>query len=227
MLYFRAVLTTTDVSLTPLSGGTDDLSSIEDALLRPAHLVSSSEVLGRSCPVPAAAGVYAWYFAPPPTSVPIDGCHTVDGWTLLYVGISPKAPPSNGTQPSRQTIRKRIRYHYRGNAYGSTLRLTLGCLLATELDIQLRRVGSGTRMTFGPMGERRLTDWMAGHARVAWVTTAEPWTAEATMIKQRVLPLNLDQNRHCAFHQHLSAARADQRAGARSLPVLTATPARQ
>ena len=45
-------------------------------------------------------------------------------------------------------MRERIRYHYQGNAEGSTLRLTLGCLLSEELDIELQRVGSGKRMTF-------------------------------------------------------------------------------
>ncbi|WP_386143941.1 GIY-YIG nuclease family protein [Streptomyces yanii] len=42
---------------------------------------------------------------------------------------------------STQNLRTRVRYHYRGNAAGSTLRLTLGCLLGLEL----RRVGSGKR----------------------------------------------------------------------------------
>jgi hypothetical protein len=72
--------------------------------------------------------------------------HTVGKASLLYVGISP--PPKNGAKPSKQTMRERIRYHYQGNAEGSTLRLTLGCLLSEELDIELRRVGSGKRMTY-------------------------------------------------------------------------------
>ena len=45
-------------------------------------------------------------------------------------------------------------YHYRGNAEGSTLRLTLGCLLSVELDTVLRRVRSGKRTTFGPQEAR-------------------------------------------------------------------------
>ena len=45
-------------------------------------------------------------------------------------------------------MRERIPYHYQGNAEGSTLRLTLGCPLSEELDIELRRVGSGKRGTF-------------------------------------------------------------------------------
>jgi hypothetical protein len=86
---------------------------------------------------------------------------------LLYVGIAPRRI---STRTSRQNLRKRIRYHFRGNAYGSTLRLTLGCLLG----LQLRRVGSGTRLTFGPASEQTLSEWMAEHARVCWCETSEP-----------------------------------------------------
>nr|WP_225855375.1 hypothetical protein [Micromonospora noduli] len=135
------------------------------------------------------------------------------------MGISPKAPPSNGRPPSRQTIRSRIRYHYRGNAAGSTLRLTLGSLLADELEIGLRRVGSGNRLTFGRDGEKRLTDWMAEHAQVVWSATDQPWKLEEELIRSCVLPLNLDQNLHSSFHSQLSALRAAQRAHARALPV--------
>jgi len=56
--------------------------------------------------------------------VPTDGCLTKDGHTLLYVGISPK------NDSSSENLRKRVNYHFRGNAEGSTLRLTLGTLLA-------------------------------------------------------------------------------------------------
>src|SRR5262245_55522729 len=82
-----------------------------------------------------------------PSGVPTGDCLTVNGVTLLYVGIAPKASPSGGGKPSSQSLWHRIRYHYRGNAEGSTLRLTLGCLLAKELGLELRRVGSGRRLT--------------------------------------------------------------------------------
>ena len=111
-----------------------------EALLHPDRLTSGGEVLARPSPVPAAAGVYAWYFDQVPPGVPVRGCHSMSDGGLLYVGISPKAPPRAGGTPSRQTLRTRIRYHYRGNAAGFTLRLTLGSLLAERLGIQLRRV---------------------------------------------------------------------------------------
>ncbi|WP_353210459.1 GIY-YIG nuclease family protein [Rhodovarius sp.] len=92
-------------------------------LLNPERLFSRAEALSRPCPIPAKRGVYAWYFSSIPDGVPTDGCLSVNGHTLLYVGISPK------NESSSQNLRKRITYHYRGNAEGSTLRLTLGVLL--------------------------------------------------------------------------------------------------
>jgi hypothetical protein len=191
----------------------------EDGLLRPDVLYTAEAVLSRPGPVPASAGVYAWYFSRVPSQVQTDGCHVVGDSTLLYVGISLKAPPANGRPPSRQTVRSRVRYHYRGNAEGSTLRLTLGCLLADDLSIGLRRVGSGKRMTFGREGEARLSAWMADHTRVVWTVTDRPWELEEHLIRRLALPLNLDQNRHSPFHQTLSTIRAEQKAKARALPI--------
>jgi hypothetical protein len=107
---------------------------------------------------------------------------------------------------STQNLRKRVRYHYRGNAAGSTLRLTLGCLLGLEL----RRVGSG---------EATLSQWMADNARVCWIERSEPWDLESKLISQLDLPLNLDQNRHNAFHSRLKELRAQARQRARELSI--------
>jgi len=139
---------------------------------------------------------------------------------LLYVGSSPKAQPKNGAKPSSQSLRTRVRYHYRGNAEGSTLRLTLGCLLSSPLGIELRRVGSGQRFTFSE-GEQILSDWMGRHARVCWTVFEQPWLVETQLIDQFVLPLNLDQNKNSGFRVELSSLRAEQRAQARNLPVIS------
>jgi hypothetical protein len=76
--------------------------------------------------------VYAWYFDVVPPGVPTERRHTTDAGALLYVGIAPKQPPANGRPASRQSLRTRVRYHYRGNAAGSTLRLTLGASYPTN-----------------------------------------------------------------------------------------------
>jgi hypothetical protein len=184
-------------------------------LLQPGRLYTAAEVRAKPCPIPAAPGVYAWYFGRVPAGVPVTDCHVLDGAYLLYVGISPKAPPRDGGRASRQTIRTRVRYHYRGNAAGSTLRLTLGALLADDLGIALRRVGSGNRLTYAD-GEARLTEWMGTHMRVTWTVVDEPWELEKRLIRNLALPLNLDQNRQSPFRQTLSGLRAAQRLAARA-----------
>ena len=192
-----------------------DIAPQADALLNPARLWTRAEVVvrARDCPVPRQAGVYAWYFREVPPGVPPTDCRQALGATLLYVGISPKKLPSG------QDLRGRIRYHYCGNAEGSTLRLTLGCLLG----IPLRRVGSGRRRTFAD-GEERLSEWMARNALVIWLPTTEPWLLEEQLIATVSLPLNLDQNRQHAFHARLSALRSDARARANASPIWRATP---
>ncbi|MFC9398630.1 GIY-YIG nuclease family protein [Streptomyces sp. NPDC057027] len=175
------------------------------ALVSPDQLWSAQEVLLRPSPVPAAAGVYGWHFKQPPH---LD----LDAGRLLYVGIAPRYMAN---RTSTQNLRRRVRYHYRGNAAGSTLRLTLGCLLGLEL----RRVGSGKRMTFGKAGEATLSQWMADNAQVCWIEQSEPWDLESQLISELDLPLNLDQNRHNAFHHRLKEIRAQARRRARELPV--------
>lgn len=190
-----------------------------DTLLRVAPRIGRAEVLSRPCPIPAVSGVYGWWFDEIPSGVPTAGCTTRDRWTLLYVGISPKAPPRNGAAPSRQTLRTRVRYHYNGNAEGSTLRLTLGVLLAERLGLQLRRVGSGTRRTFSA-GESLLSAWMHDHACVSFVEHPMPWILEEQLIGSLDLPLNLDQNTHHHFHAELSGRRRAAKEAAAALPVL-------
>ena len=142
--------------------GEQDLSAnirlMSPELLSPVHLWSRDEIMSNPCPAPKSPGVYSWYFKKIPRAVPITGCIEQEGKALLYIGISPSAPPSNGKLPSRQSLWHRVRYHYRGNAGGSTLRLTLGCLLAADLGIELRRVGSGKRLTFSDTGEAKLSE---------------------------------------------------------------------
>ena len=139
--------------------------------------------------MPASPGVYAWYFDAPLPLINITACHRIDGGALLYVGISPKAPSLNKL-PSWSTLRKRIWTHYRGNAEGSTLRRTLGCLLSSKLGIQLRRVGSGGRYTLTNPGEQALDHWMDRHAFLTWVEVEAPWEIEKKLLSSGLsLPL--------------------------------------
>jgi len=176
-------------------------------------------VLAQPSPVPAQDGAYGWWFRKLPPLVVADACRLHQGLRLLYVGISPKQPPQDGRTPSKQNLRGRIRYHYTGNAEGSTLRKTLGCLLAEELGIRLRRVGSGNRMTFVE-GEQALSAWMAENAYVSWVVHDRPWELEDELIATLDLPLNLQGNQLNQFHPVLAGVRAEGVAQAKALPVV-------
>ncbi len=183
------------------------------AFFEDAQIFSRSKILAKPDLIPASRGIYAWFFRDIPGQVPVDGCHNRGGLTLLYIGISPK------NDRSRQNLRKRITYHYRGNAEGSTLRMTLGTLLANYSDFPLRRVGSGRRMTFTHLGEQWLDAWMSDNAFVCWAEHPEPWRLEHELLLGHSLPLNIQDNRHHPFCAVLSQIRQVAKAQARELAI--------
>jgi hypothetical protein len=190
-----------------------------EALLDPAITYTRGDVLSRPSAIPPRSGLYAWYFDAPVPGVPLDGCHATAHGTLLYVGISPSPPPRNGKRPSRQNLYTRIRYHFTGNAAGSTLRLTLGCHLRDTLGIELRRVGSGDRLTFSPPGEKKLSEWMSHHARVATLEHPAPWELEPPLIAAVNVPLNIDHNSSNPHYLANRMLRARNRTDARARPI--------
>ncbi|MGW5269185.1 GIY-YIG nuclease family protein [Rhodococcus sp. NPDC003994] len=201
-------------------GSIESVIDIRTGYLR-APIYTRADVLASPCPVPTSRGVYGWWFDKPPSdSIDTTNCQKRDGLTLLYTGISPSKPPTNGKAPSKENIRKRIKYHYQGNAAGSTLRLTLGCLLGREHGIALRRVGaSGSRLHFHS-DEALIDRWMDQHAFVSWVEHTEPWELEDHLIDTLDLPLNLQGNKHNHFYATLAKCRADARRHAFLSPVL-------
>ena len=170
---------------------------------------------------PARPGTYAWYFeaAAVPRSVPIAHAHRFrDDWVLLYVGIAPQRPAA-GKPPSRKTLRSRLRYHFRGNARGSTLRLSLGSLLAEVLGLQAVRADKG--LTFGAT-EQTLSGWLAAHGRVCWLEHPQPWDLEHHALATLDLPLNIRDNPRNPFRAELSAVRRDTRRRAIRVAASTA-----
>jgi len=149
--------------------------------------------------------MYAWYFRELPPGVNPAGCAEFDGHALLYVGIAATRALGRNGLPSKNSLRTRIRMHYSGSAEGSTLRLTLGALLAERLDLR-RRPGARGK-SFGD-GERRLSEWMEENAEVAWMVHPEPWVIEGSVIGRLYLPFNLAHNRSHPFHDQLAAARS-------------------
>jgi len=159
-----------------------------------------SQILVRHCPVPPLKRVYAWYFRNTPSIVPTSNCHECNGFKLLYIGIAP------AYEGSSATLRSRIRTHLRGNASGSTLRLSLGCLLRQQLVLRLQPAGRTGRLTFGD-GEAVLSDWLEENALVVWYIFNRPWEIETKMIQKISVPLNLRHNERHPFYQQLAAIR--------------------
>jgi hypothetical protein len=201
------------------------LRSMRQPELLHAPLMAPSDLFGSSDLPPRAAGIYAWFFDARLIHVPVAGCIQRGAFTLLYIGIAPKQPSTSGAV-SRATLRSRLRQHCVGTAEGSTLRLTLGCLLADELGLRLAAIGRSGRLTFGADGEARLSAWMAAHARVSFVITPEPWEIEHQLLSATSLPLNLRDNEHHPFRATLMEIRGNARQRARA-EWLDSTAARQ
>lgn len=176
-----------------------DLTRFAELLSRP---YTRAEVLTRPSPVPSESGLYAWTFREGPSGVPLDGCAELAGRPILYVGIAPSR------SSSRRTLRDRVRTHYAGNASGSTLRLTLGCLLGLNLEQR------GGRLTFGA-DESVLSSWMESNALVSWLVHPRPWEVEFSLLALVAPPLNIEGNTH-SFVPHLRGQRAVARDNARA-----------
>jgi hypothetical protein len=187
-----------------------------------AQLYTRDEIFAEPGPVPDAAGAYGWWFRDIPGGIDVTGCEQRDGFTLLYVGISPGPPRADGKPRAPQDLRKRIRFHFgAGNASadGSTLRKSLGVLLGDQLGFALRRIGSGKRQTFAG-GEAVLTQWMAENAAVSWVLHPEPWYLEPKLINALILPLNFQDNDRNPFASELKKMRKDAAVKAGKMRVL-------
>jgi hypothetical protein len=175
-----------------------DLSWIKS----PEKIWSRKEILDRrECPIPKERGIYGWFFKEIPPIVPIENCVVKDNLVLLYVGISPTR------RENKRTLYDRIvKCHFNGNASISTLRLSLGCLLADKLKIRLQKIGGKGRMSFGP-GETTLSKWISEKAFVCCQVNSQPWNWEKTIISQISLPLNLTHNQAHPFYKKLKEIR--------------------
>ena len=85
--------------------------------------------------------------------------------------------------------------------------MTVGALLADEL--ALEPVGDGTRtyFSFGD-GERRLTEWLCAHTRVAFHSCQDPFALEKELLRFFPIPLNITERKRHPFSKYLMALRA-------------------
>ena len=180
------------------SEGALSMRSGLESIVRPKRLWSRTEVLNvRNCPVPDTRGLYGWYFRSlPDPRISAARCVCQNGCYLLYVGIAPQ------DEQSGTSLRSRIIDHYRN---WTTLRITLGSLLATELGLTPRNDNLQWDR------EDKLSAWMSENAFVVWVEHPEPWVIEPEIIGKLDLPLNVQHNRGHPFRLVVKAARKRQK----------------
>jgi len=188
-------------------GSMPDYSFTAERILDPRELIHPINV-GTAPPSP---GIYAWWFVEGALDVPEADYQRLDGYELLYTGISPRKPSAAGNTSSGN-IKTRLDAHANGDASRSTLRRTLGVLLAEQLGLTLGV--HKTREHYGE-GERLITRWLRENAKVAWVTDPRPWEAEDELLKHAVLALNID-GRSNTFARSISDRRRVALAAARA-----------
>lgn len=185
-----------------------DTSLTAERILSPVSLRAVAEV--RSSPT--CPGIYGWWMKRGALDIPDARYEEQDGHQLLYVGISPRKPSATG-RTSKGTVRDRLVTHATKDASRSTLRRTLGVLLADDLGLTLG-VHRG-REHYGPEGEALISHWLDANARIAWVVDPAPWEAEEELLAQATLALNLD-GRSDAFARSISSRRRSALAAART-----------
>jgi hypothetical protein len=175
----------------------------------PSKLFAVADVVNKPSAAPDEPGMYAWWFDELP-DVPMEGAWEKDGYRLAYVGIASYRPGS------RRTLRQRLRNHCNGPIATSTLRRSLAAILIGELD--LHPFESSGKVKLPAAEEGMLSDWLAAHGRVAWITDATPWIYEDELLKNGPpLALNIRGNKHpfvaqlLALRQQLSHSVCDNR----------------
>ena len=133
---------------------------------------------------PKESGFNFWFFEEIPGNTPPEGCFKKDGRTLLYVGIS------------ENLYNRILNHHCRGTAAISTLRKSLGVLLAQESGYTLQKVGGKGKTAFSPAGEDWLNDWMDKNAFVCWYEHKTPWEIKREVIEIFSPPLNIQDGTH-------------------------------
>lgn len=184
---------------------TYSLTTASQAFLQPEHLIPASALIQDRSLVPAEAGIYAWWFRPELSGVPLEGTLEKDGYRLLYVGIAPRRPSRAGRE-SQGNLRKRIMRNHLGNSLGrSTLRRSLACLLAEPMRFTIGYKTS--KMMIPREQENALTEWLGTNAAVSWLAYSAPWTLEDYLLqKGPALPLNIKGSAH-EFGKWLSVRR--------------------
>ncbi len=190
-------------------------ANILDYFLNRPKMHQRKYVLSKNSSCPRSNGIYAWYFKDGLFKLPNQkSISRHKNYSILYIGIAPSR------LTSKSNIRKRIFNHFRGTAYGSTLRLSLGVLLSNKSKFILRRIKNKKMIRFTDEGEDWIDNWLEKNSLVSWFENPQPWKIEKNLINQLYLPLNIQGNLNNAFKSTLIDLRKKARERAMNLAII-------
>jgi hypothetical protein len=109
---------------------------------------------------------------------------------LLYVGATTRG------------LRRRVKEHLRGDGRVSSLRCTVGTLLASKLDLRGCWQPRQLHFPFGP-GEDHLSRWLCENTLFSIQPMTNPLSAEKALIERLSTPFNITARRTHPYAKHL------------------------
>ena len=152
--------------------------------------------------VPALPGNYIFALRKnsklPDVGIPVTYTKFRD-YEVVYVGLA-----SNSLKD------RDVKKHFYGNAGGSTLRKSLGCLLGYNLIPRDSHYSSNGKTKFNVADESKLSDWIKTNLLLLYYPNKEFESVESHLIQELNPRLNLDKNNNIVnseFRKHLTRLR--------------------
>lgn len=141
--------------------------------------------------IPQAAGIYALLLDDPAAlDCALERAHLrldslrLGARAILYLGAT------------EGSLRKRLKCHLSDDTYRSTFRMSLGAVLAEQLDLKVRPNTAVRSFGFEEESEMRLSAWIAANVSVAVRTSQHAMVEERALIAVQDPLLNITGRRH-------------------------------
>lgn len=156
--------------------------------------------------VPEVSGVYAFLLDDPDALAPALGRA---GLTLDPLRLGRRAVLYLGA--SEDSLRRRVKSHLSDDTGRSTFRMSLGAVLAEQLDLLVVPNPAVSYFCFEPDGERRLSAWIAANISVAVRASADAMVEEKSLIAGEKPLLNITGRRRQPSAETLMVMRREMR----------------
>lgn len=150
--------------------------------------------------IPEQAGVYMFLLSDRVTVPGANGAGP-NRWSdgeiegdVLYVGAT------------TWSLRERIKSHFALRSESSSMRMSLGLLLAEQLNLQVRTIDTRRSFYFEP--EQALTGWLKEHTTTTFFVTDTPMDDERELVARGYGLLNISGAASTEFRRSISAMRS-------------------